>query len=402
MSSSFPRLLVASEFPPNASGGGPAIVRQALRDWPIEQLFWWSCFADSDRRFNQRVTRHRVAGFPPKSYPNRRFLGPKSWLLENVWTPWATHHFRQTMNQCTPDAIWVIPHCWSIPPLAQILPDGRIGFHTSMHDYVNNEAGIKRFGQSRCEKVARMADGLYAKATTRDAISESMMLDLRDRTGVDGNIVHAGLEEEDFDYLMTKKEPSSDAIRIAYAGTISVEPVFEIFVKTLSAIRSQLPKPVSLEFYGSHSYTTRTWFDPSWMSQGGNLTEPQLLRTLRSCTWGFVPMSLSAADPPHLFSLPTKFATYLSAGLPVITIGHAQSSLMQMTKKYRVGVSATSAEEETLREEFMLGLSLDKPWQAFGSEIFRCAQNEFDFRRSRQSLRESFLICAKQTRLKSP
>ena len=50
MMTEFPRLLVATEFPPNAAGGGAAIVRQMLREWPAEKLFWWSCFPDNNRQ----------------------------------------------------------------------------------------------------------------------------------------------------------------------------------------------------------------------------------------------------------------------------------------------------------------------------------------------------------------
>ncbi len=49
MSAHFPRLLVATEFAPNMPGGGGsgAVMRQMLKDWPAEKLFWWSCFAGS-------------------------------------------------------------------------------------------------------------------------------------------------------------------------------------------------------------------------------------------------------------------------------------------------------------------------------------------------------------------
>ena len=51
MITKFPRLLVATEFPPNASGGGAAVVRQMLKDWPVDRLFWWSPLPDNDPMF---------------------------------------------------------------------------------------------------------------------------------------------------------------------------------------------------------------------------------------------------------------------------------------------------------------------------------------------------------------
>src|SRR5664279_4218512 len=134
MTENFPRLLVATEFPPNASGGGPAVVRQMLKDWPSEKLFWWSCFPDRDVRFGRTVNTHRVATIPSRLYPHRRGRALKSWLMQNVWTPWATRHLKGTIKDINPDVIWVIPHCWSIPPLGKVLLNAEIGFHVSIHD----------------------------------------------------------------------------------------------------------------------------------------------------------------------------------------------------------------------------------------------------------------------------
>src|ERR1700730_4869883 len=110
MTENSPRLLVATEFPPNASGGGPAIVRQLLRNWPAEKLFWWSCFADDATQFGQAVKAHETAYIPKRLYPHRRYRGLKSWLLEQLWAPWSASHLRKTIHQLKPDVIWCIPH----------------------------------------------------------------------------------------------------------------------------------------------------------------------------------------------------------------------------------------------------------------------------------------------------
>src|SRR5262245_56731004 len=110
MTDHFPRLLVATEFAPNASGGGPAVVRQMLKDWPAQNLFWWSCLPDPDIRFRQDVADHRVAAIPRKWYPHRRLRFVKSWLQEKFWSARAARHFRRTLELLKPDVLWVIPH----------------------------------------------------------------------------------------------------------------------------------------------------------------------------------------------------------------------------------------------------------------------------------------------------
>ena len=186
MTSDYPKLLVATEFSPNGSGGGPAVVRQMLKDWPAENLFWWSCFPDQDRLFGREVARHRVARIPPKLLPSRNWCRQKSWLLGKWWVPWATRHFRKTLATLRPDAVWVIPHGWSIPPVAAVLPEANVGFHVSLHDYMDARGMVLRLGTERSRNLAAGADQLYARANSRDAIGQPMVDDLRGRTGCEG------------------------------------------------------------------------------------------------------------------------------------------------------------------------------------------------------------------------
>ena len=52
MDSDFPKLLVATEFPPNAAGGGAAVLRQMLKEiQPNEQLFCGVACLDSGGSF---------------------------------------------------------------------------------------------------------------------------------------------------------------------------------------------------------------------------------------------------------------------------------------------------------------------------------------------------------------
>lgn len=397
MSKTFPRLLVATEFPPNGSGGGAAIARQMLKGWPVDKLFWWNCHPEIERRFGQQVAANRTAFIPPRLLPNRRLARPKSWLMENIWAPRAASHLRSTLAEFRPEAIWTIPHVWSIPPLARVLPVSGIGFHTSIHDYVDTQHSIATLGAARNHRLAAMADILYSCAESRDAISDSMVEDLRVRTGSTGIVSHMGLEQSDFDFLAKKSGKPQDVIRIAYAGTISTEATFILFVEALAAVRARLSKPVSIEIFSSHSYGDRPWFDISWMHERGNLPEPHFTNALRECAWGFSPMSLAEDDPRHRFSLSTKFISYIAAGLPVFTMGHPETGVVKMAKVYAVGACVDSAEPGPLREKMLEAFSLEDPWGVFGPEILRCARTELDATRMRQALHDSFYACARAT-----
>src|SRR4030095_16699262 len=116
-----------------------------------------------------------------------------------------------------------------------------------------------------------------------------------------------------------------------------------------------------------------------WMREHGNLPDAELLAELRACTWGFAPMSLTDHDPrDNRFSFPTKFITYLAAGLPVIALGHPESSVMQMARRYSVGLATSAGDLETLARQLGETLAAPTPWLRHREEIIRCAGAEFD------------------------
>ena len=399
MTETFPRLLVATEFSPNAPGGGPAVVRQMLKGWPVDKLFWWGCLHEVDQKIGQKVAAHAVAAIPRKLYPHRRWGPQKSWVLENFWTRWAAAHFSRTLKSFRPEVVWVIPHGWSIPPIAQVLAEVRMGCHVSIHDYADCGSCVRSFGRPASLRLLKRADRLYAEATTCDAICQAMAEDLRRRTGRAGGIARAGLEAEDFDFLRTAPAGPGAHLRIAYAGTILVEEAFASFVAALKEIRAVLPRPLTLVFFGNHSYRSRAWFDPDWMQEYGNLAAAELAAALKECDWGFSPMSLTDEDPQYnRFSLPTKFVSYLAAGLPAITLGHPESSVVKMARAHDVGVCLATPDVKLMAAQLAAALTEDDPKAKYRAAIQQCALEEFDTRRMRAWLHECFRNCAQITR----
>ena len=215
---------------------------------------------------------------------------------------------------------------------------------------------------------------------------------------ISGTVAHAGLEQSDFQYLARQPEnDSTGTIRIAYAGTVSRESTFVLFVRALAAIRARLPRPVSLEIFSSHSYHDQPWFDAAWMHMRGNLPEPQLTSALRECQWGFAPMSLAEDDPRHRFALPTKFVSYLAAGLPIITLGHPESSVVKMARAHEVGLCLATGDVGILSEKLFTALAGENPKTKFRAGIETCAAKEFDARQMRAALYESLQKCAAVT-----
>jgi hypothetical protein len=269
-----------------------------------------------------------------------------------------------------------------------------------MQDYPDGKRSMATFGSARCQKWMLKAESLYQSATTCDATSHPMIEDLFRRTGRQADqMLHAGLEESDFERLKATPEQEDSTSRIAYAGTIMAESAFAVFVSALKHLREEKHQPIELHFFSAHTYGQRPWYDPSWMIEHGNLSEASLLNGLQECTWGFSPMDLTDDDPQYnRVSFPTKFISYLAAGLPVFTLGHPESSVAKMAGTYQVGLCLTSTDGTTLREKIGEALGIENPRKIFAEEIHRCARNEFDANSKRQTLYRCLFESAGRTK----
>jgi len=478
------KLLVATEFPPDAAGGGPAIVRQMLEGMESStEIFWWSVLPGKNsevrgqksevsdqksevrgQKFESIISKHFCGAPPGKLIPQRKFSRLKAWLMEHLWARFSARDFRRTLEEVRPECIWVIPHNWSILPIHRVLVGGKVQryeggkgrraekakklkfgnadtqgwegrFHVTIQDYPDAHDHSAVWGKEICTRLNRAQDDLYRLATTRDATSLPMLEDLKLRTGARGEqMLHQGLEKEDFEFLEASEvhgqrpevrgqkrelgqgeldcrreperkrtasckettesksfqiqDPKSKILKIAYAGTILVPDEFASFVDILSQIRKTLP--VELHLWGAHSYQNASWFDADLLVEHGNVSHRDLLAELRECDWGFIPMALKDTDPRYnRFSFPTKFITYLAAGLPVITLGHPESSVMKMAESYEVGVNLTVLDEvakQCLRE----ALSEPNPKARYHAGILRCAREQFDATEMKRKLWEAF------------
>ena len=102
-------------------------------------------------------------------------------------------------------------------------------------------------------------------------------------------------------------------------------------------------------------------------------------------------MALDDSDPRYnRFSFPTKFINYLAAGLPVITLGHPESSVVKMASEYHVGLCATTTDPAELSAQLLAALSEPNAKSKYRAEIHRCAITEFDAGRMRSVLFQDF------------
>ena len=388
MMENFKRLLVATEFSPNASGGGPAIIRQMLSGWPVDKIDWWSCLPEMADRPKWPLRKHVAATIPRKLYPHRRATHLKAWLLNRLWSPWAARHLRATIAQLQPDVILAIPHQWSILPLAATLPSTGIPYHISIHDFPDAHHPEKKLGRDIALRFVTLTHDLYRRAKTSDVIWHQMGDDLHQKTGRPADqILHAGLEQKQFERLQNKTPTAREKIKIAYAGTIIAEQTFALFVSSLDRVRDRLIKPVELHFFGTYSHRLKPWFDNSWMFEHGEVSSEELNTALEDFDWGFAPMELTNENSRYnCFSLPTKAVSYLAAGLGLISMGHRDSTIAGLARKYSLGIAIDDGNLSEIELLLFAGLSENDVWARHRNEILKCARTEFNAPAMREEL----------------
>jgi glycosyltransferase involved in cell wall biosynthesis len=385
------RILIATEFPPDAAGGGAAIVRQMLTEFPVGiEIFWWSVLPRKRAAKGWAagvVKKHFCGASPGKLMPQRKFTRLKAWLLEHLWASFAANDFKKTLKEVRPDCVWVIPHNWSILPIHEVLVRQRYParYHVSIHDYVDVHGFGKRFGYSLETRIRRQQDEIYKNSETRDAICQSMADDMERLTGKRADFIcRKGVSLETLPPLdHSGRRNGTVPIRIAYAGTVVVHEDFKRLTEVLDSLRES--HPLELHLYGAHDYGKAPWFG-DWMEQHGNLNESELTRELSSMDWGISLMALGDHDPSYnRYSFPAKFSTYLAAGLPVITIGHRESSVVRMALEYNVGVVLDKLDHAAI-VRLEKALIRPKAKEFHRSEIFRCAREQFDELKMRREL----------------
>jgi glycosyltransferase involved in cell wall biosynthesis len=377
-----PKILFVHDYRPDSLATAD-LIRQLLLGFPTDQLDWWSCRRTAlHTKPDLRAGRLHEFAIWNRLAPSVRLTALKSWLLETVWAPRAARHLEQVMGEVKPDVVVALLFGWSVPVLAQVRWPAGQRLHVSLWDFPDADGMQKVIGKDRSRRFVTAIHQLVRRADTFDAISSGMLAELQAQTGrQDGLIVHSGFEPHHLKALEATPadQPQDGVIRLAYVGTIISETGFLDLLAALKKVRSTLSQKVVLEFFGGRNYRSRGWFEPDWMTEHGMFTDEGLIAALRRCDWGMAVLDPEGHDLRYSrFSFPNKVGTYLSAGVPILGFGHAESSLARIMPQHRLGrfTSATSRHElETFLAET---LRLPSPRDLFRADILQCARTEFN------------------------
>lgn len=388
-----PRLLVVAQFGPHAPGGGGALTRQLLRGYPADKIAWWSPDHLTSPDSGFAVSEHAVFSIPSKAYPQRKLVRLKSWLLERLWAPLAARHLQSTVARLRPDQVWIYLYEWVIPVAWRSGLVDHQRCHVSLWDYPDTLARQRMWGKSRTARFVHQVERLYSRAQSCDVVCEPMLQDMTARTArkQDVFLLHSGIEPGQMARLTSGQCTEPAGLRVAYAGTIVVPESFTLLVEALRQARAVLTQPISLEFFGNHSYRTAPWFDPQWMQEHGQVREEAFMAALENCAWGAIAMNLEENDPQYSrFSFPNKFGTYLAAGLPILGLAHRGSSLDGILDQYQVGVCLHDKDPAILAAKLVSLFNKPQTKPQYLPELQRCAQSEFNADAMRHKLWTAF------------
>lgn len=391
------RLLVATDFNPSSPGGGAAVIRQMLQGFREEghSIHWWSCRKNEKSIENFSVNGLIQCPIPSKLIPSRRVARIKSALVRNIWAPLASKSLSSTIKTLQPDCVWAIPHNWSILPLHQALISQRhkkMRIHTTIQDYPDIHGNSNRWGLFITKELREKQLLLYSEATTCDATSLPMLNNLNSLTQRRGvQMLHEGLESSDFIRIQNKYRSNAPKLKLAFIGTILAGDEFSLLIDALKLAGAD-KNSVSLDIWSTHSYKKESWFDSTWMFERGNEVRTSLLEKLSGCDWGCLTMPFQHDQSRYgKYSFPTKFITYLAAGIPTLILGPNDSAVNKMAEEYDLGLRFCSKNISEISNNLLQKLYDYKNRAEYLNSMLACAQKYFFAEKMRKKLWDCFL-----------
>ncbi len=131
------------------------------------------------------------------------------------------------------------------------------------------------------------------------------------------------------------------------------------------------------------------------MVEHGNLPESEFEKLLRMCHWGVSVMDINDDHPLYnRYSLPSKTVRYLAAGLPIISVGHHDSTIIHFGRRYRVGMVLDDNSIPDSDQYLQAELAETNPYRRYKQEILRAARERFDAANMRNTLFQQFMALA--------
>lgn len=323
-----PRLLYVGDVPVEASYHGSALVHRLLRRYPSQRLLIvesGELESQPSRRLNGADYRRiklgsRIATRMVRTRFTKIATGIQLFLAQAT-----TSRIHDVATAFAPQAVLTVAHGYSWIAAARVARHWNIPLHMIIHDDFPNAVPIpgilRRYANAKFSSI-------YRQSASRLCVSPAMAEEYERRYAVPGTLLYPSQGPEL--RVPDQARPSSGAITVAYAGSISVGG----YASAIRALAKSLqPMGGNLIVFGPFTSgdMQRFGLDLPNVVLRGLVDNARMSETLRNeADVVFLPMSFEEHFRiPMSLSFPSKMTDYTAAGVPMLIRAPAYSSAVR-------------------------------------------------------------------------
>jgi hypothetical protein len=308
-------VLLVTAFSPVHQGGGAVIIRSLIGEHGAPEIVWAS-LASRDGAVTGRVAHRKGQRSAWLAGPNR---------LARAIDALAAQH--------DASAIWVVAHGPILPAVAPLARSGDRPVHLSVHD---DPAWAVAFRTRRelplTPWVQKTLAQALATATSVDVISAGMRAEFARRFGVDSVVVHRVLDGPIPANSVYDRHTSG--VSVGILGSVYARRQLDVLLKVVARAACHARVPGRVVVIGSKDpeLVRRAATVPDVeVSFTGHLPESEGVEILRGVFAVYLGYPFGArAQVLRRTSFPTKLATYLQTGRPLLIHSPYDSTLIPL------------------------------------------------------------------------
>lgn len=312
-------LILVTDYPPDAQGGGAVILRSLLGPEERDRVLWLSPSPSSDAPATLR------AG---SSGRGRRSPG---WD-QTIHAKALADEVLVIARQRNARAFWVVLHGSGVAVASRLVKAGVLPLHATVHDdpaYAN--ALRSRRYLPLVPLIARDFARALRGAASVDVIGSNMAEHYRRKYGVESSIVHRALPGP------VEASPVHDkarhGLRVGVLGSTYSYGQLPILARVVEAASKLSGVPGRVLVVGrSHGERLRAEFAGRVEVEVlGHVDEPEAVARLRECFALYLNYPFGLMDYSlRRYSFPTKLGTYVLAARPILIHAPKDSSVMPL------------------------------------------------------------------------
>jgi hypothetical protein len=371
-------LVIVTDFPPDARGGGAVIVRSLLADDDLDRLVWvtLSRFDGDD------------AGFPPVISLAERRRDPSLIRNATIRRRELVRRVREIMRERNAAAAWVIAHGASVCVAAE-LAEADIPTHVTVHDDPAwAYALLTRRYLLLAPLFARDCARALRSARSVDVVSEAMANRYRSRHGRDPTVIHRGLAGR---VTASEAYERKDGLSVAVLGSTYGERELRSLATALGLVEEHHNIPTRLTVIGTASARRLRQVVPGnvRLAALGHLAETDGVAQLRNSFVLYLGYPFGwRGRVLRTTSFPTKLSTYVMAARPLLVHAPADSSVACLAETAPYATPWTTLDPQD-GVSVLLELWRDpRAAESFHVDAELIRTRHFDFQRNRTRLIE--------------